>query len=408
MKTFEEKLQAYAELTVRVGANVQPGQVVYVKGDIETAQLLRLIVKESYKAGASNVVWDYLDDVNTRTKYEMAPVETFSKYYKWDSDKLGGLCDEGAVFISIVSQNPDNLKGIDPKLIATQQKTTEENVKHWRNCLSTDKNSWSIVAAPSKPWADKVFPNDENSVAKLWEAIFAATRINEEDPVAAWNTHNNRLHEKVRHLNERKYRKLHYKSASTDLTVGLHPTHIWCGAGSKNQHSVSFMANLPTEEVFTCPARNEVDGVVSSTKPLVYLGNVIENFKLTYEKGRCIGVQAEKGEDVLKSLIESDEGAHYLGEVALVPFDSPISNTNVLFYLTLFDENASNHFAIGRGYPFTVEGGKEMSREELEAVQVNHSLSHVDFMVGSADMDIDGIKEDGTVEPIFRSGNWAF
>lgn len=408
MKTFEEKLQAYAELAVRVGGNVQPGQVVYVKGDVETAQLLRMIVKESYKAGASNVVWDYLDDVNIRTKYELAPEETFRTYYKWDSDKLGGLCDQGAVFISIVSQNPDNLKGIDPKLISTFQKTVEENVTHWRNCLNTDKNSWSIVAAPSKPWADKVFPNDKESVAKLWEAIFAATRINEENPVEAWTLHNERLHEKVHYLNNRKYRKLHYKSAVTDLTVGLHPTHIWCGAGSTNQYGLPFMANLPTEEVFTCPARNEVDGVVCSTKPLVYLGNVIENFKLTYKNGRCIEVQAEKGEDVLRNLIESDEGAHYLGEAALVPFDSPISNTNVLFYLTLFDENASNHFAIGRGYAFTVEGGKEMSKEELEAVQVNQSLSHVDFMIGSSDMDIDGIKEDGTVEPIFRAGNWAF
>ncbi len=408
LKSFEDKLVSYAKLAVQVGVNIQPGQILYVSAEINTAQFTRIVVKEAYLAGAKNVVVDYYDDANSRMKYELAPDEVFNEYPEWERIKREMLCEQDAAFLSIISQNPDLLNGIEPSRIANSQKASGKALIKWREYLQADKNSWSIVAIPSPEWAAKVFPDDNKCVEKLWDAIFSACRIDQDNPVVAWKKHNENLHTKVDYLNNKKYRKLHYKSNGTDLVVGLHPTHLWAGAASTNRFGTEFMANMPTEEVFTAPARNDINGTVLSTKPLSYAGNIIDNFSLTFENGRIVDVAAVQGEEVLKNLVATDEGSHYLGEVALVPFDSPISNTNILFYNTLFDENASNHFAIGNGYAFSVEGGKEMSKAELAAVEVNESIVHVDFMVGSADMDIDGILEDGTSEPIFRNGNWAF
>lgn len=409
MTQFEQKLERYAELIVKIGVNVQPGQQVYVTGSVEIAPLVRLVASKAYEAGASNVHVDWTDETLSRLKYEKAADEFFTVYPEWEAAKRNAFVDANAAFISIVSQNPDLLKGIDPQRISNFQKAAGKALEYYRRAAQSDKVSWTVVAAASKDWAAKVFPGEsgDSAVNKLWDAIFNAVRLNADNPVEAWKRHNANLHAKVDILNAKHFHKLHYTAPGTDLTIELPEKHVWVGAASTSASGVSFMANMPTEEVFTVPYRNGVNGYVSSTKPLSYGGNIIDNFKLTFENGRIVKVEAERGQEILQRLVDTDEGSHYLGEVALVPHESPISQSNVLFYNTLFDENASNHLAIGSGYAFNVEGGKEMSPEELEACGVNSSITHVDFMIGSAEMDIDGIHKDGTREPVFRQGNWA-
>ncbi|TXC92132.1 aminopeptidase [Metabacillus litoralis] len=410
MSNFKENLEKYAELAVRVGVNIQQNQNLTINASTEAVDFVRLVVKKAYEAGARNVYVEWHDDVITRTRFELASSDALSDYPEWKAKGLETLAENDGAFMSIISSDPDLLSGIDPKRIALTTKAAGVALTKYRNYLQADKASWTVIAAASKEWAAKVFPDEtaDKQVEKLWEAIFKTTRIDQEDPVEAWQKHNDNLHEKVKYLNNKRYKKLHYKSTGTDLTIELHHTHTWVGAGSENEKGNFFMANMPTEEVFTVPLRNGVNGVVQSTKPLSYSGNLIDNFSLKFENGRIVSVTAEKGEEVLKQLVETDEGSHYLGEIALVAHDSPISQSGILFYNTLFDENASNHLAIGNGYAFCVEGGKKMSREELEKVGVNSSITHVDFMIGSADMNIDGISEDGSSEAIFKNGTWAF
>jgi len=410
MPVTTQQLDQYAELIVKVGVNIQQGQELFVTCSIELVELGRRIAAQAYAAGASNVHIDWTDDVTARLKYEKAADEVFNEYPEYEKLKRNTFVDRGAAFVAVVSASPDLLKGINPARIAAFQKASGEGLKHYRRAIQSDQNSWTVVAGASHAWAAKVFPDasPEEAVDKLWKAIFESVRLNTPDPVAAWKAHNENLHAKVHILNERKYRKLHYRAPGTDLTIELPDKHLWVGAASENKNDIPFMANMPTEEVFTVPYREGVNGYVSSTKPLSYGGNIIDGFKVTFENGRIVKVEAEQGQDILQGLVDTDEGSHYLGEVALVPHQSPISNSNILFYNTLFDENASNHLAIGSGYAFNVEGGKTMSPEELAAAGVNASITHVDFMIGSAEMDIDGIRDDGTVEPVFRSGNWAF
>jgi aminopeptidase len=312
--------------------------------------------------------------------------------------------------MSVMSSSPDLLKGIDSSRIAAFQKAAGTALSKYRQYVQSDKISWTVVAAPSKAWAAKVFPElaEDQQIPALWDAIFKAVRADVESPIEAWSKHDDTLHEKVDYLNDKNYLKLHYTAPGTDLTIELPKGHLWCGAGSVNEKGETFMANMPTEEVFTVPLKTGVDGVVSSTKPLSYGGNIIDDFKITFEKGRIVKVEAAEGQEVLQQLVDTDEGAKYLGEVALVPHQSPISESGLLFYNTLYDENASNHLAIGSAYAFCLEGGKKMSQEELQEHGLNQSITHVDFMIGSDKMDIDGILEDGSKEAIFRSGNWAF
>ena len=410
MSDFQRNLEKYAELAVKVGVNVQKGQELYVGASIDAAPFVRLVVKKAYEVGASNVLVDWTDDVVTRTKYELAPDEAFQEYPVYRAKERDELVEKRAAFMAVVSQSPDLLKGINHERISTFQKAAGKALSKYREAAQSDKVSWTVVAAASPDWAAKVFPDEhkENQVNKLWEAIFKATRADLENPVEAWKQHDENLHEKVNYLNEKRYAKLHYTAPGTDLTIELPKNHLWVGAGSVNENGHEFMANMPTEEVFTVPFKEGVNGTVASTKPLSYGGNIIDKFSITFENGRIVGVKAEEGEEILKRLVETDEGSHYLGEVALVPYNSPISQSNVLFFNTLFDENASNHLAIGSAYAFCIEGGKDMSKEELEANGLNQSLTHVDFMIGSADMNIDGITADGKVEPVFRKGNWAF
>lgn len=410
MSTFHQNLEKYADLAVRVGVNIQENQNLTINASTEVADFVRLVVKKAYEAGARNVFVEWHDDVVTRTRFELAQEDALADYPEWKARGLETLAENDGAFMSIISSDPDLLSGIDPKRIAVSTKASGIALTKYRNYLQADKASWTVIAAASQEWAAKVFENEgkDTQVEKLWEAIFRTTRSDQPDPVKAWEDHDLNLHNKVDYLNSKRYKKLHYKANGTDLTIELHDTHTWVGAGSENEKGNFFMANMPTEEVFTVPLRNGVNGVVQSTKPLSYSGNLIDNFSLTFENGRIVSVKAEKGEEVLTQLVDTDEGSHYLGEVALVPHDSPISQSGILFYNTLFDENASNHLAIGNGYAFCVEGGKKMSREELEIVGVNSSITHVDFMIGSADMDIDGILEDGTSEAVFRKGTWAF
>ncbi|TQR15282.1 aminopeptidase [Psychrobacillus soli] len=410
MSSFKTKLEKYAALAVEVGVNIQPGQKLYVAASIDSVEIVRLITKKAYEVGAAQVFVDFADDEITRLRYDLAPNDSFDYFPSWKVQERELLAEEGAAFMSIMSQSPDLLKGVDTARIAAFQKASGQALSKYRQYVQSDKISWTVIASPSKDWASKVFPElaEEEQVPALWEAIFKAVRADLEDPVAAWKEHDTLLHTKVDYLNDKNYQKLHYTAPGTDLTIELPKGHVWCGASSVNEKGEDFMANMPTEEVFTVPLKTGVEGYVASSKPLSYGGNIIDNFTVTFEKGRIIKVEAEQGQDVLENLVATDEGSHYLGEVALVPHDSPISNSNLLFYNTLFDENASNHLAIGSAYAFCLEGGKKMSREELAENGLNESITHVDFMIGSDKMNIDGIKEDGSLEPIFRDGNWAF
>lgn len=410
MSNFQDKLQKYADLAVRIGVNVQPGQNLIVVATVDSAELVRLIVKQAYEAGARSVKVNWTDDTVTRLRYEKAADESFLDDPKWYAGEMLEYVENGAAVLHVISSDPDLLTGIDPQRITNHQKTYGKAMSKYRELQMADKFSWSIVAVPSKSWAAKVFPElpESEQVNALWEAIFKTVRIDQPDPVAAWKEHIANLTQKSEYLNSKKYKKLHYIAPGTDLTIELPKGHLWVAAESLNAQGNTFLANLPTEEVFTAPLKTGVNGTVSSTKPLSYNGNIIDEFQLTFKDGRIVDYSAKVGEATLKQLVELDEGSHYLGEVALVPHGSPISQSGILFYNTLFDENASNHLAIGNAYAFNLEGGKSMTREELNEHGLNASFAHEDFMVGSAEMDIYGVTADGTEEPVFAKGNWAF
>ncbi|WP_332694665.1 aminopeptidase [Halalkalibacter lacteus] len=410
MSTFQENVEKYADLAVKVGVNIQKGQTLVVRTPINAAEFVRSVAKKAYEAGAKNVHVEWSDEEITKTKYELAPDEAFHEFPEWVAKGYEEMAENGAAFLSITGSNPDLLKDADPERVSNANKASGKAMQGFRSYIMSDKISWSIVAVPSEGWARKVFPEDseEKAVEKLWDAIFAATRINQADPVAAWQEHLSILDDKMNALNDKHYHALHYTSEGTDLVIELPETHLWVSGGSINKDGVAFVANMPTEEVFTSAKKTGVNGTVSSTKPLNYGGTLINNFSLTFKDGKVIDFKAEEGYETLKRLLDTDAGARFIGEVALVPHKSPISDTNILFYNTLFDENASNHLAIGSAYAFCIEGGKDMDKEELEKNGLNTSLTHVDFMIGSADMNIDGVYEDGKREPIFREGNWAF
>lgn len=410
MSTFEQNLEKYAELSVKIGVNIQPGQTLVVNAPITSAEFVRLVAIQAYEAGAKNVHVEWGDEELTKIKFEKAPEEAFKEYPMWKAKGYEDMAEEGSAFLFILANNPDLLKGIDPSRIATANRTSGKALEKYREYTMGDKVSWSVLAVPSKEWAKKVYPNIEESeqINKLWDAIFSATRIDQEDPILAWKEHDENLQKRLILLNERNYKKLYYKGPGTDLTIELPEDHIWLGGGSKNDKGTYFFANIPTEEVFTLPLKTGINGVVSSTMPLNYAGTLIENFSLTFKDGRIVDFSAEEGYETLKHLIETDEGSHYLGEVALVPHDSPISNLNTIFYNTLFDENASCHLAIGNAYTPCIKDGPNLSKEELIQKGANSSLTHVDFMVGSNKLNIDGERADGTREAIFIEGNWAF
>ncbi|MDP5274775.1 aminopeptidase [Chengkuizengella axinellae] len=410
MTNFNENLQKYTDVILNIGVNIQKEQKLVISTDLRDAFFVRILTKKAYDLGASDVIVNWRDSIINRTKYDLAPLEAFEEFPRWIADGSTKLVEQGAAFLWIESEDPDLLKGVDTAKIAAHQKSAGQAFKKFSEYIQADKTSWNIVAAPSQAWAAKVFPDlpEEEQMEKLWESIFKISRVDQEDPIKAWKEHDEKLHYKANLLNEKKYKYLHYEAPGTKLTIELHEKHLWTGGSSVNEKGTSFFANMPTEEVFTIPLKTGVNGYVTNTKPLSYGGNLIDNFKITFENGRIIDFEAEQGYETLKALIDTDEGSHYLGEIALVPHHSPISNSNLIFYNTLFDENASNHLAIGSAYSFNLEGGTQMTREELDALGANDSITHEDFMIGSAEMNIDGETADGKREPLFRNGNWAF
>ena len=408
--TFDQKLAAFAELAVKVGVNIQPGQQLLINTSVDTLPFTRLVVQEAYKAGAGRVHVQLTDDVIARAFYEGGAEEEFSKYPKWIVAQRDELIENEGALLWIDVQDPDLLAGIPVERISAQQKAGGEALHNYRKAVMTDAIAWSIIAVPSEKWAAKVFPNlqEDERIAAMWEAIFKTVRVGEGDAVALWREHVEGLQTRAAQLNAKRFKKLHYKAPGTDLTIELPKAHIWTSGSSKTPQQTTFIANMPTEEVFTLPAKYGVNGYVSNTKPLVYQGNIIDGFTLTFENGKITKAEAKVGHELLQQLIANDEGSSYLGEVALVPHESPISSSNILYYNTLFDENASNHLAIGEAYPTCYEGARNFTEEQREEHGINTSITHEDFMIGSADMDIDGEHYDGTIEPIFRKGAWAF
>ncbi len=409
IKSFEERLKQYASLAVEVGVNVQPGQALYVMAPISAASFVRIVARRAYEVGARHVHVDWSDETITRTRFELAPEEALSEYPMWHAKGREEMAAGGAAFLWVVAEDPDLLKGIDPARIAAFSKAASAALQPFRHYQMNNKIAWSIVAVPSPAWANKVFPDmaETDRVTALWNAIFSATRVDVPEPVTTWREHARSLESHASELNRRKFKALRYRGPGTDLTIGLPEGHLWVCAGSNNEQGTSFIPNMPTEEVFTAPLKGSVNGTVASSKPLSYGGNLIEDFSLTFRDGRIVEYTAGKSFDTLKQLIETDEGSHYLGEVALVPHRSPISDTNLIFYNTLFDENAACHLAIGFALPFCLEGGTAMNKEQLRERGLNDSLTHVDFMIGNAELDIEGIDADGNAIPVFRKGNWA-
>ena len=406
---FEEKLQNYAELIVKVGVNVQPGQEVVLYINVDQQRLAHLIVKEAYQAGAGKVMIKWSDTFAQREFLEHASDEFLENVPEFAKEEAQYIAEHRCCRISVMSEDPGAFGGIDQKRVAAYQSANGKALMPVRQATQNNDLSWTVVAAASPAWAERVFPDlkGEAAVDRLWEEIFKTTRIDREDPIQAWKDHDAKLHEKEDWLNKEQFSALHYTSPRTDLTIGLPENHVWEGGGSQNAAGIKFMANMPTEECFTAPDNRRIDGYVTSTKPLSYAGNILENMKFTFKDGKVVEATAEKGQAVLDHLLETDEGVRSLGEVSLVPDPSPISQSGITFFNTLFDENASDHLALGAAYPFNVQGGTKMSENQLKAKGINFSQAHVDFMIGSADMNIDGIKKDGTIVPIFRNGDWA-
>ncbi len=410
MKDFQTKMNEYAKLTIEVGINLQENQPLVITAPVEGADFVRLLAKNAYEKGASEVYINWNDDVLTKLKYENAPMEVFENFPKWRCEAMVDFAERGAGFISIHADDPELLKEIDPKKIAVANKSASIVMKPFRKYTMNDINSWCVISIPTKGWAQRVFKDltPDEAVEKLWDAILKATRMDLEDPVKAWKDHINVLGEKVNYLNEKRFKTLHYTSSNgTDLNIELPKDHKWSGGTGTNAKGTYFVANMPTEEVYTLPHKKGVNGIVYSTKPLNYGGNLIDDFWVKFQDGKVVDFYAKKGQEILKDLLDIDEGAKYLGEVALVPYSSPISKADIVFYNTLFDENASCHLAFGKAYPTSLIGGEDMTEEELDKSGVNNSLTHEDFMVGSKDLSIVGTTHNGEVIQIFKDGEWA-
>lgn len=410
MKNFNKKLNDYAKLAVKVGINLQEGQPLVISAPVEGADFVRLVAKQAYSAGATDVFINWSDDALTRMKYENAPLEVFENFPKWKADAMEDYAQKGAGFLSIYAQDPELLKGIDTEKIVANNKASAIATKTYRDYLMNDKNSWCVISIPATGWAKKIFPDASNAQAieMLWDKIFSATRVDRDDPIAAWEEHLTGIKKSVDYLNEKSFQSLHLTASNgTDLKVQLPKGHIWSGGYGKNEKDTKFVANIPTEEVYTMPHRTGVDGIVYNTKPFIYGGNLIDDFKIEFKDGKVVDYDATVGKEYLKEMLDMDEGANFLGEVALVPHSSPISQSNTVFFNTLFDENASCHLAFGKAYPTSIQDGPNMDEDQLKEAGVNDSLIHEDFMIGSSDLSIIGTTEDGEEIQVFKDGEWA-
>lgn len=403
-------LEKYGRLVVRTGVNIKKGQILVLSSPIECAYFARIVQQEAYDAGARDVVMVWNDELTTKIRYMSADEGVFNTYPSWMQELYLSNVRQDCAFISIYAEDPEILKEVPPQRVAAAQKARGLALKEYYHRTMSNRNTWCVVSVPTPSWARKVFEgvSEEEAMASLWQAIIKSVRVDQEDPVGAWEEHKGNLRKRLEFLNGHRFRYLKYRnSLGTDLTVELPEGHLWLGGSDFTPEGHPFIANMPTEEVYTLPKRSGVNGTVYASMPLHYNGNLIQDFSLTFKDGKIVEYRAREGESLLKSLIETDEGASYLGEVALVPYDSPIRNTGILFYNTLFDENAACHLAIGRAYPVCIQGGDSMSPEQLQAAGVNDSLTHEDFMVGTQDLSIVGVKDDGTEIPVFVNGNFA-
>jgi aminopeptidase len=409
--SFEEKLDRLAEVAVRVGLGLREGQELVLTAPTDALPLVRRITDHAYRAGALLVTTLFSDDPCVLSRFAHAPDASFDYAPVWLQDAIANAFRNGAARMAIAGTNPSLLAGQDPAKVARVNVAASKASKPAMELITRHAINWTIVAAATPDWAKLVFPNEpaDQAIAKLWEAIFHTSRITGDDPVADWQRHGAALKERVDMLNAKRYHALHFRSkdGSTDLKVGLADQHLWAGGGTTAGNGVYCQPNIPTEECFTTPHKDRVDGVVRASKPLSHQGTLIENIRCRFEGGKIVEATATAGEDVLNKLISTDDGARRLGEVALVPASSPIAASGILYWSTLFDENAASHIALGQAYSTCLIEGEKMSQEDLTKLGANDSLIHVDWMIGTAEMDVDGVAADGTSEPLMRSGEWV-
>lgn len=409
--TFEQKLEQYADLVVEVGLNLRPGQRLFIlKAPIEAAPLVRLIADRAYQAGATLVEILWSDDQLVYSRLRYAPRDSFDEIAAWKYKGFHEATERGDAILSIRGEDPDLSREFDPDLVAQMQKTQWAHARPGLEVTGRNGTNWTVIAAPIQSWASKVFPDlpPDQALAQLWQQVFAICRLDKPDPVAAWQAHTAELAARHRYMNEKAYVGLAYRGGGNDFRVGLPAGHIWKGGSSVTQDGHRFNANLPTEEIFTMPHKDQTEGVVRASLPLSYAGALIHDFTLTFERGRVVDASAREGEKLLRNLVQTDEGAARLGEVALVPHSSPIARSGILYYDGLLDENAASHLALGKAYAINIEGGEHMTKEAFAAAGGNYSIVHVDFMVGSSELDVDGLTADGRAEPVMRGGEWAF
>jgi len=407
--SWETKLDRLAETAVKVGLGLARGQELVMTAPLESVPLVRRITEHAYRAGASLVSTLFTDDEATLSRYRYAADESFDLAAVWLQDGVANAYRAGAARLAITGANPALLAGQDAKKVSRANVAFSKASRPAMELITRHEINWTIVASATPAWAKLVFPSlsEDAAMASLWEAIFRTTRIDVPDPVAEWRRHGAQLQSRVKLLNERRFAALRYRGPGTDLTIGLADGHLWCGGGSTAKNGIAGFPNMPTEEVFTTPHKDRVDGTVSSTKPLSYQGTLIDGIHVEFVGGRVTRAAAKQGEAILKSMLATDEGACRLGEVALVPHSSPIAQSGLLFWNTLFDENAASHIALGQAYSTCLIDSEGLSDAELSAKGANESLIHVDWMIGSGELDVDGLKADGSPLPLMRRGEWV-
>ncbi len=408
-RTHEEKLEILAAVAVRVGLGLGEGQELVMTASLDALPLARRITEQAYRAGASLVTTLYSDDEATLMRYHFAPDQSFDQAAKWLYDGMGAAFKSGAARLAIAGGNPALLSDEDAAKVGRANRAVSQAYRPALELITRHAINWTIVASATPAWAAVIFPKDAPDVAlaKLWDAIFETTRINRDDPVAAWKAHDAGLQKRAARLNEKRYAALQYRGPGTDFRLGLAEDHLWLGGGTTAGNGLYCIPNMPTEEVFTTPHKDRADGIVTATKPLSHQGTMIEGIQVRFEKGRIVEVRASRGQEVLQRLIDTDDGARRLGEVALVPHSSPIAASGMLFLNTLFDENAASHIALGQAYSSCLRDGEKLTAEQLAAKGANDSLIHVDWMIGSDKLDIDGINAADVAEPLMRQGEWV-
>jgi aminopeptidase len=398
-----------AEVAVKVGLGLQDGQELVMTASLDSAPLARRITEQAYRAGASLVTTLFTDDEATLMRYRHAPDASFDCAAKWLYDGMGAAYKSGSARLAITGGNPALLSNEDPDKVGRANHATSQAYRPALELITRHAINWTIVAGATPAWAEAVFPEEdrESALSKLWDAIFEITRVLGDDPVAAWKAHDAELHKRKDMLNEKRYAALRYRGPGTDFELGLADDHLWMGGGTTAGNGLYCIPNMPTEEVFTTPHKDRAHGTVTATKPLSHQGTMIEGIAVRFEKGRIIEARATRGQEVLERLIDTDDGARRLGEVALVPHSSPIAASGLLFLNTLFDENAASHIALGQAYSSCVRDGDRLTPEQLAARGANDSLIHVDWMIGSGKLDIDGVTASNVAEPLMRQGEWV-